>query len=183
MEYSWIKIGNRREGKMSKRRQDYWTSDEDQLLTETVLQYIREGKTQLEAFKIVGEKLSRTSAACGFRWNKTLRHQHAEEIALAKKSKKDQHEKNGEKQVIQHELPNTIEQAISLLLHYKEQSEQQPMIHTLQEKINQLEEENERMKMLLSRYDEAWREINNIWQWTKKIELNTTNHIHHEKTD
>ena len=52
---------------MNKRRQDSWTSDENRLLIETVLTYIREGKTQLEAFKAVGEKLSRTAAACGFR--------------------------------------------------------------------------------------------------------------------
>lgn len=54
-------------------RQDAWTEEEDKILAETVLRYIRDGKTQLEAFKMVAEHLSRTSAACGFRWNATLR--------------------------------------------------------------------------------------------------------------
>lgn len=48
-------------------RQDAWTQDEDMYLAEVVLRYIREGGTQLAAFEEVGRKLSRTSAACGFR--------------------------------------------------------------------------------------------------------------------
>mgnify|MGYP001176800591 FL=1 len=171
---------------MSKRRQDSWTSDEDQLLTETVLQYIRDGKTQLEAFKVVGEKLSRTAAACGFRWNKTLRHQYAESIELAKKRFKERQQSHQEKnfELNEHnESPNSIEKAISVLLEYKEQKEQQPMLQSLQEKLGQLEEENRHLKALLNRYDEAWREINNIWHWTKKDESLNEFILNDEKTD
>lgn len=35
-------------------RQDAWTKEEDELLANVVLQYIREGGTQLEAFAEVG---------------------------------------------------------------------------------------------------------------------------------
>lgn len=73
---------------MQGHRQDAWTKDEDILLAETVLRYIREGKTQLEAFKKVGNMLSRTSAACGFRWNATLRKHYEEAIQLAKSNRK-----------------------------------------------------------------------------------------------
>ncbi|SEN29931.1 transcription factor, RsfA family [Mesobacillus persicus] len=70
-------------------RQDAWTEDEDLLLAETVLRHIREGGTQLKAFEEVGKRLSRTGAACGFRWNSFVRKQYQTGIELAKKQRKD----------------------------------------------------------------------------------------------
>lgn len=74
---------------MSTVRQDAWTQDEDLLLAEVVLRYIRDGGTQLTAFEEVGKKLSRTSAACGFRWNSSVRKQYKSGIELAKKQRKE----------------------------------------------------------------------------------------------
>ncbi|SFA75694.1 MULTISPECIES: RsfA family transcriptional regulator [unclassified Bacillus (in: firmicutes)] len=74
---------------MSSIRQDAWTQDEDLLLAEVVLRYIRDGGTQLQAFEEVGKKLSRTSAACGFRWNSYVRKQYKSGIELAKKHRKE----------------------------------------------------------------------------------------------
>ena len=74
---------------MSTTRQDAWTQDEDLLLAEVVLRYIREGGTQLQAFEEVGKKLTRTAAACGFRWNSTIRKQYKTGIELAKKQRKE----------------------------------------------------------------------------------------------
>jgi prespore-specific regulator len=74
---------------MSTTRQDAWTQDEDMLLAEVVLRHIREGGTQLQAFEEVGQKLSRTAAACGFRWNSTIRKQYKTGIELAKKQRKE----------------------------------------------------------------------------------------------
>lgn len=68
-------------------RQDAWTADEDLILAEVVLRHIREGSTQLAAFEEVAERLSRTSAACGFRWNSTIRKKYESAIALAKKQR------------------------------------------------------------------------------------------------
>lgn len=65
-------------------RQDGWSHDEDSLLAETVLTYIKSGSTQLKAFEEVGRKLSRTAAACGFRWNSCVRKQYQEQIHQAK---------------------------------------------------------------------------------------------------
>ncbi|PFA68942.1 RsfA family transcriptional regulator [Bacillus sp. AFS015802] len=73
---------------MSSNRQDAWSQDEDVLLAEVVLRHIREGGTQLQAFEEVGKKLSRTSAACGFRWNSFVRKQYKSGIELAKKQRK-----------------------------------------------------------------------------------------------
>ncbi|MFF2287003.1 RsfA family transcriptional regulator [Peribacillus butanolivorans] len=75
---------------MSLTRQDAWTQDEDLLLVEVVLRHIREGSTQLRAFEEVGKQVSRTSAACGFRWNSFVRKQYKSGIELAKKQRKEQ---------------------------------------------------------------------------------------------
>ncbi|MEF7561925.1 RsfA family transcriptional regulator [Bacillus infantis] len=74
---------------MSTTRQDAWTQDEDLLLAEVVLRHIREGGTQLQAFEEVGKQLSRTPAACGFRWNSYVRKQYKSGIELAKKQRKE----------------------------------------------------------------------------------------------
>lgn len=71
--------------KLNQRRQDSWTHEEDTLLATTVLDYIKNGNTQLNAFEAVANELGRTASACGFRWNATLRKQYEEQIALAKK--------------------------------------------------------------------------------------------------
>ena len=70
-------------------RQDAWSQDEDLLLAEVVLRHIRDGGTQLQAFEEVGRQLSRTSAACGFRWNSFVRKQYQSGIELAKKQRKE----------------------------------------------------------------------------------------------
>jgi prespore-specific regulator len=71
-----------------KSRQDAWTDENDLILAETVLRHVREGSTQLNAFEEVGDKLNRTSAACGFRWNAVVRHNYEQALQLAKKQRK-----------------------------------------------------------------------------------------------
>ncbi|MGA5691462.1 RsfA family transcriptional regulator [Cytobacillus pseudoceanisediminis] len=74
---------------MIKTRQDSWSTQEDQLLAKGVLKNIREGRTQLQAFEEVGKELSRTSAACGFRWNAYIRKLYRSEIDIAKQQRKE----------------------------------------------------------------------------------------------
>lgn len=69
---------------MTVMRQDAWTADDDLILAEVTLRHIREGSTQLIAFEEVGEKIGRTSAACGFRWNSCVRKKYEAAIQLAK---------------------------------------------------------------------------------------------------
>ncbi|MFI8706878.1 RsfA family transcriptional regulator [Bacillus sp. NPDC077411] len=76
-------------------RQDAWTEEDDLLLAETVLRHVREGSTQLNAFEEVGDKLNRTSAACGFRWNAVVRYSYDQALQLAKKHRKDKMRANG----------------------------------------------------------------------------------------
>lgn len=73
---------------MTAARQDAWTPDDDLLLAEVTLRHIREGSTQLGAFEEVGEKLGRTAAACGFRWNSFVRKKYEAAIQIAKAQRK-----------------------------------------------------------------------------------------------
>lgn len=81
-----------------KTRQDAWTEENDLLLAETVLRHVREGSTQLNAFEEVGDRLNRTSAACGFRWNAVVRHQYEKALQLAKKQRKQRQRLLGKEQ-------------------------------------------------------------------------------------
>jgi prespore-specific regulator len=79
-------------------RQDAWTDEDDLLLAETVLRHVREGSTQLNAFEEVGDKLNRTSAACGFRWNAVVRHRYEKALQLSKKQRKQKNRILGKEQ-------------------------------------------------------------------------------------
>ncbi|MFS0751947.1 RsfA family transcriptional regulator [Oceanobacillus sp. 1P07AA] len=150
---------------MNETRQDAWTEDEDKILADTVLRFIREGQTQLEAFKEVASTLSRTSAACGFRWNATIRKQYHHAIQNAKEQRK-----NGfKKQTIfattspaDFSQSHTIDTAIKILERMRTEYPQEKQ----QEQANQLEKvlkENDRLQKQLIKYDEAWAEMNSIW--------------------
>lgn len=69
-----------------KSRSDEWTSQEDQLLAETILKNIQAGKTQLFGFTEASttQLPDRTYAACGFRWNAVLRKKYVSQIREAK---------------------------------------------------------------------------------------------------
>jgi|SRR5690625_3439224 len=151
---------------MNKMRQDAWTDDEDIKLAEIVLNYIRNGRTQLEAFKYAGDILSRTAAACGFRWNATLRKQYEEAIKLAKEKQKE----------TVTPLPNTttetlhqtsFESVISLLEKMKDNAVLQETESQIKKRqiLTELKHENEQLKNEINRYREAWGEMRKLWEW------------------
>src|SRR5690625_4157099 len=70
-------------------RQDAWTPDDDLILAEITLRNIREGGTQLKAFEEVGERIGRTAATCGFRWNSSVRKRYEEAIRIAKEQRQN----------------------------------------------------------------------------------------------
>jgi len=80
---------------MTSVRQDAWTSEEDLRLADIILRHIREGSTQLRAFQEAGGQLGRTAAACGYRWNAILRKEQATEIEIAKAERRARKEANG----------------------------------------------------------------------------------------
>ncbi|GAA0444409.1 MAG: RsfA family transcriptional regulator [Bacillota bacterium] len=155
---------------MNATRQDAWTKDEDVLLAETVLRYIRDGKTQLEAFKEVAKKLSRTSAACGFRWNATIRKQYQDAIQTAKEERKLGNRKDiwsfTEPKIQERD---TIETAILLLEKMRSNFSTQKTedIKNDKEYAEHLEKENAHLKEKLTRYENAWEEMGKLWSWVK----------------
>ena len=70
------------------KRKDEWSYEEDLLLAQTVLNHIQNKSTQLNAFEEVGERLRRT-AACGFRWNSTVRKKYVAEIKASKERRNE----------------------------------------------------------------------------------------------
>lgn len=159
---------------MNTTRQDAWTKDEDLLLAEIVLRYIREGKTQLEAFKEVAKQLSRTSAACGFRWNATIRKQYQHAIEFAKSVRKEDTQGNllNPIELNDNKDNDPIDTAILLLKKIKFTVSDQETIDQGQEnkEIKQLEEENKYLKEQLIRFDNAWEEMGKLWNWVKDKE-------------
>jgi len=154
---------------MNTTRQDAWTKDEDTLLAEIVLRYIREGRTQLEAFKEVAKRLSRTSAACGFRWNATIRKQYAEAIQFAKQTRKSTNQESiWSDQVVQDQAEDPIDRAILLLKSMKFTAfDQHVDAERDEETVKQLEKENKELREALLRYDDAWNEMGKLWKWVK----------------
>jgi len=124
-----------------KERQDAWTEENDLLLAETVLKHVREGSTQLNAFEEVGDKLNRTSAACGFRWNAVVRHDYEKDLQLAKKHRKQRQRALGKNQPVKKRLlytpptPNLEEFADELPLFTSESSSTRQEVQTGQHSI------------------------------------------------
>ncbi len=77
---------------MKTMRQDAWTAEDDAKLADIILRHIREGSTQLAAFEEGAQTLTRTAAACGYRWNACVRKQFLEAIDFAKLERKEYRE-------------------------------------------------------------------------------------------
>ncbi|MCM3575003.1 RsfA family transcriptional regulator [Mesobacillus subterraneus] len=114
-----------------KTRQDAWTEENDLLLAETVLRHVREGSTQLNAFEEVGDKLDRTSAACGFRWNAVVRHNYEKALQLAKKQRKQRQrilgkDQGGKKKLLYNPPVPALDESLTGSLPATDQPEAQP---------------------------------------------------------
>ncbi|MCP8970256.1 RsfA family transcriptional regulator [Ectobacillus ponti] len=152
---------------MATTRQDAWTEEEDLLLSEVVLRHIREGGTQLSAFKEVGRHLSRTPAACGFRWNSCVRKQYKEQIEEAKQLRKAaMTTKEEPKQYGQ--VPTallTLDDVIVFLQQYKESGKEQETqelcerLAQLQHEVEKLQREKEWLAQRLSHYEQQYRNL------------------------
>lgn len=153
---------------MATTRQDAWTDEEDLLLAEVVLRHIREGGTQLSAFKEVGRQLSRTPAACGFRWNSYVRKLYKEQIEEAKQIRKSApasaeiEQKQEQQEAVTFA---TLDDVIFFLQDYKntkgasEAVSWQEKLEHLQQEAEQLRQENKRLQQKLSRYEEEYRTL------------------------
>ncbi len=60
-----------------------WSTKEDIYLADTVLRYVREGGTQLDAVKIVAEGTGRTVSAVEYRWHSVVKKRYKDELQEA----------------------------------------------------------------------------------------------------
>ncbi|MFP7493532.1 RsfA family transcriptional regulator [Terribacillus saccharophilus] len=148
---------------MVKVRQDAWSHEDDLLLAETVLRHIREGSTQLRAFDEVGDKLNRTSAACGFRWNAEIRNRYEQAVAIAKRQRKEKKraEQRTQKPAAQVQLPSP---AMSI------QERQQAFPITMDEETARFEAEIAQETFIVGEHTNTESETNTIKQ-TDELDL------------
>jgi len=147
---------------VAKVRQDAWSHEDDLLLAETVLRHVREGSTQLNAFEEVGDKLNRTSAACGFRWNAEVRKRYTNAMDLAKRQRKERKrslaKENRKKQTAHaskpsysgEHMPQVIENpsmSLSAVIEFlTTMKHDHDASHRSKLSLEQTEQENERLK-------------------------------------
>lgn len=138
-------------------RQDAWSNEEDLLLTEVVLRQIREGGTQLSAFKEVGQLLSRTSAACGFRWNSHVRKIQEKYIEEAKKYRKSQMRNNEAIHVENKNIGSTEQIAVDFLIDWLENvRENNYQVFHLNDEFNRVRKENELLVNKLKKLEKEY---------------------------
>ncbi|ANC76758.1 hypothetical protein ABE65_008085 [Fictibacillus phosphorivorans] len=171
---------------MTNLRQDAWTKDEDAILAEVTLRHIREGSTQLVAFEEVGEKLTRTPAACGFRWNSLIRKQYDKAITEAKKVRKERNKRkvkpfastieHHSEEVLQMEHYNTVknDKPLSLneiILFLQQLQAEKPVSKNLEAenkalmlKLQNLKKENGTLKNKLTKVNKEYEAVQRDYQ-------------------
>ncbi len=157
---------------MTTTRQDAWSPNDDLLLAEVILRHIREGSTQLAAFDEVGEKLGRTAAACGFRWNSSVRKQYeaAIQIAKAQRQKRTKPRMNINNVIKvdegESERPST---GVELSNHSDESITLDDLIRYLKNVKNQHVDLNKRVKELDSEHKQTLEELSQVRAENNKL--------------
>ena len=175
---------------MSTTRQDAWSNDEDILLAEIVLRHIREGGTQLQAFEEVGKLLSRTSAACGFRWNSYVRKQYKSGIELAKKQRKqvkksfvvedipveiikeETSKSNGDKlefEEILYYLKDLYDKSLQWEQNHVDSTAVKEKTTELEEKLILLQKENEELQNELDSMEDAYKALVELMEKARQM--------------
>lgn len=138
---------------MTTLRQDAWTEDDDLLLAEVTLRHIREGSTQLAAFEEVGEKLGRTPAACGFRWNSVVRKNYISAIQIAKSQRQGNKKRRNTPVTLNEDLDKQGDSTVSLTAvirflrqHKHEYSEMSKQVRHLEKKLAERDAEYLRLE-------------------------------------
>ncbi|MBE3568686.1 MAG: RsfA family transcriptional regulator [Bacillales bacterium] len=181
---------------MSAMRQDAWTQDEDVLLAEVVLRHIRDGSTQLKAFEEVGKKLSRTAAACGFRWNSYVRKQYQSGIELAKKQRKQVKKEllkeriSTDDSLASSNLKSTVTQNVDEMIAYlteklkkadqcdqvvKEKQLLEKEIEALTAKMDEEKKQYEQLKTKYEQLEEDYRSLLYIMERARKLAVDEQN--------
>lgn len=114
-------------------RKDAWSTEEDQLLIQTIINTVKEGGTQIEGIKQGSDLLARTEAACGYRFNAILRKEYAEDLKAAKEGIKKEFIINGKKRLNKSKEITDVHEAkeTTALVNVKEEDKLDPVSTTL----------------------------------------------------
>ena len=164
------------------KRQDAWTERDDQILAEVTLRHIREGGTQLSAFEEVAHRLGRTPAACGFRWNSTVRKAFGEAIQEAKKERQRRNRRSYRSTSLKESTEASssiysIDQIIRYLRQYKQEMNEMRRLQKQLEKelsdsereLQRLEKENQEMRAKLNHMQSDYHLVNDDYRMLLKI--------------
>ncbi|MFC5703612.1 RsfA family transcriptional regulator [Cohnella faecalis] len=160
-------------------RQDAWSPDDDLILAEVTLRHIREGSTQLAAFEEVGQRIGRTSAACGFRWNSCVRKKYDDAIGMAKqqRQKRNYLKKQGittisgtdrltleESESAKGELLSSESISLEAIIRYLRQwkGTVQEMSRQIRQLEKELKEKDDKLNAYLSENERLSKEVNEV---------------------
>jgi prespore-specific regulator len=159
---------------MAVKRQDAWSSEDDMVLAEVTLRHIRDGGTQLSAFEEVAERLGRTPAACGFRWNSSVRKRYDAAIQVAKTER----QRRGQQRA-RYTTPLTLSSIrvdnMPILEQYEDEYSLDHVIRFLRQHKNEVGELKKQQKQLEQELYEREDELRRLEQENKamKEQLNT----------
>lgn len=164
------------------KRQDAWTTDDDIVLAEVILRHIREGGTQLSAFEEVAAKLGRTPAACGFRWNSTVRKKYETAIDIAKKQRQKRNQERNKQKAYStvtttNDTLHSFDQIIRFLRQFKSemkelkrsQKQLEIELKNREAEVKRLEEENNKMKSQLNHVKTDYQLVNDDYRTLVQI--------------
>ncbi|WP_044642458.1 RsfA family transcriptional regulator [Risungbinella massiliensis] len=181
---------------MTAKRQDAWTPEDDMILAEVTLRHIREGGTQLSAFEEVAERLGRTPAACGFRWNSAVRKQYEPAIQVAKTQRQKRNKERMRVQTVfsepitpayseEYMMPTGIEEdqtysldhIIRFLRQHKnevhemrrQQKQLEKELDERERECKRLERENYEMRMQLDHVENDYQSVNDDYRMLMQI--------------
>lgn len=128
-----------------------WTEEEDQILAKVVLQKVRNGGTQLDAFAEVGKKLHRTPGSCAFRWNAVVRKKEIKSFKQAKQERIERHLKARKIVTI-----DTFQEVVQLL------KQQESFYNEIKEKVKNLMEQLQVKEQEYQRLLEENKQLNRL---------------------
>lgn len=158
-------------------RQDAWTEEDDRVLAEIILRHISEGSTQLIAFEECAEKLGRTEAACGYRWNACVRKKYKAGIDIAKAQRKEikGKQKRGIRDSVYSftkEDPRADFAWNEVLRFLKEQKQEHSLLVTrlrqFEKELEQKEKELQDMKSKKERFEADHRRLHTAYESVKE---------------
>ncbi|MBU7316096.1 RsfA family transcriptional regulator [Paenibacillus sp. SM 69] len=130
-------------------RRDAWQPSEDELLANIILEHIKQGSTQLRAFEEASARLSRTSAACGFRWNSEVRKRYEEAIQKAKSQRMELKNNKHNVSIASNHLPSDDVSGIKFALD-RIKSQMKIMFHELDQRAKELEAIQKKLDVIMT---------------------------------